>query len=251
MRPLAAPRAVGNWILFGVLIGFSSCTSSISISPGMTYSGDWSTPLPAGVSSNPGTFRSDTVGFLAGPVVEQLRAGANCNGCSVTVRVRTIGNTRSVDPALPPNPGRRFAHITNLDPTNVEAYYGFKPESQADYYLWIGPRQDRPDSALITILEVPKAPAGLVRAGAQKKLELCHAEPHGAKPLMGVDFLEYKHPNGCDNPVMTGQRKVGAASLLSATGFLRFLGRTASALGLKPLTTSRAAWIDCNSGCCT
>ena len=250
MGSLAAPRALRRWILFGSLIGFASCTKlSNEISPNTTYPGDWSTPLPAGVSSDPGTFGTDNTGLIAGPIVERLRAGANCGGCQVTVRISTIRNTRTVDPNSPPIPGRPFAHITNLDPAHVEAYYGLKPESQADYYLWIGPRPDHPDSTLITMIEVPKVRSGLVRAGRQKKMQLCHAGHAG--PIKGVDFIEYQHPMGCDYPLASGDRKVGEASLLSVTGFLRFLGRSAANLGLTPPTLLRDAWIDCNSGCCT
>jgi len=169
----------------------------------------------------------------------------------ISVRITTFGDTRTIGPDRPPRPGRPVAHIKNLDRTIADAYYGLKPGSDADYFLWVDPRSDRPDSTRLTLVEVPHRTGLRVRGGRQKNLQVCNRYPHGTDPSQGVDFVEYRHPEGCSYPApYMGVAKSGQASMLSATAISKAFARLAELLGTATMI-SGGGWIDCNSGCCT
>ena len=254
IRVLAAPRTAARWIAIGTMI-LGCATPPVGdlalVRPSATYDGAWSTPLPPGVSSNPDSFRIQVaaLGLLSGPTYTRLRAADGCDGCAVFVRVKALGNTRKAIGSGQSRIGRPVAHIVNLDRDHVEAYYGLKPGRNADYFFWIDRRPDV-DSARITLLEVPHL--GLVRAGRQKNLHSCEYYRHlDDEPYEGVDFVEYRHPDGC-----AGSRRYMAHSTLGEPSFLsaNFVANLANKLaGLirKASMASGEGWIDCNSGCCT
>jgi len=191
------------------------------------------------------------LGLLSGPTYTRLRAADGCDGCAVFVRVKTLGNTRRDIGSPQSRIGRPVAHIVNLDRTQVEAYYGLKPGRNADYFFWIDRRPDA-DSARITLLEVPHV--GLVRAGRQKNLHSCERYTHSyggvEDPYEGVDFVEYRHPDGCATSGRYMASTMGEPSFLSSN-FLANLAHKFAGLIRKASMASGEGWIDCNSGCCT
>ena len=210
----------------------------------MTYSGEWNTPLPPGVSSNPDSFRKQFT-LTEGRKHRRDRAGA-CPGCVVKVEIRATNSTVDFAPGTPPPSGRVVAFIQNTDAHINEAYYGFKPSTQADYYFYVDKRPDA-DSSRITVLEVAKVGTLVVRAGRQKKLEYCHTWAPGYHARPDADFLEYKEP--CTVISSTAKSKVQMASLLSFSSVSGFALGGAVALQAAMLV-SEGGWIDCNSGCC-
>ena len=260
-RSLARHRTAGKWITIGSVFALN-CTQPPAVGKGPQldiraqdiYADDWATPLPEGVDANPDTFRANLTRYddsVRAQSYVRLRAGRDCGGCVISVRITTLGNTRRIDPDKPPpRPGRPVAHIKNLDRSVVEAYFGLKPGSDADYFLWIDRRRDRPDSARITLVEVPRLLRSPVRAGRQKNLVICNQYPHGTDTYQGADFVEYRHPEGCLYPSPYRGYAKGSASLLSSHIFSRIFTRVAELF--RPSTMiSGGGWIDCNSGCCT
>src|SRR5437868_3069355 len=257
---LARHRTPGKWITIGSVFALS-CTQPPAVGKGPQldiraqdiYADDWKTPLPEGVDANPDTFRANLqrYGAVRGPSYVRLRAGRACGDCVISVRITTLANTRALDPDRPPRPGRPVAHIKNLDGSVVEAYYGLKPGSDADYFFWIDRRDDRADSARITLIEVPHRLGSFVRAGRHKNLAICNGYPHGTDAYQGADFVEYRHPEGCQYAApYRGYAKRGEASLLSGRIFSSIFARVTELL--RPSTMiSGGGWIDCNSGCCT
>jgi len=220
----------------------------VTVAPGMAYSGAWDTPLPPGVSSNPDTFRKQfAVTEIEGVKHTRDRAGA-CPGCVVSVEIRAKHSTTDFGPGMPPPPGGRIvAFIQNTDRHINEAYYGFRPSTDADYYFYVDKRPDA-DSSRITVLEVPKVGTLVVRAGRQKNLEYCHIYgPGHPSHRPDADFLEYKPP--CTVISSVAKSKIQMASLLSFSSVTGFALGGASALQAAMLV-SEGGWIDCNSGCC-
>ncbi len=264
IRSLARHRTAGKWMLVGSVMALSCTqppvvgrTPQLDIRAQDVYPEDWKTPLPEGVDPNPDTFRANLtrVSYAQGPSYVRLRAGKDCGGCVISVRITAFGNTRSIDPDRPPHPGRPLAHIKNLDATITEAYYGLKPGADADYFLWIDRRDDRPDSARITLIEVPHRSDLRVHGGRQKNLYVCNGYTHGTDPTtdpsQGADFVEYRHPEGCRYPApYMAITKSGQASMLSSSAIAKAFARFAELLGIAYLI-SGGGWIDCNSGCCT
>ena len=264
-RLLTRHRTAGKWITIGSVFALS-CTQPPAVGKGPQldiraqdiYADDWNTPLPEGVDANPDTFRANLQRYEAAqdpsyvrPSYVRLRAGRNCGGCVISVRITTLANTRRIDPAMPLRPGAPVAHLKNLDGSVVEAYFGLKPGSDADYFLWVDRRDDRPDSARITLLEVPHRLGTSVRAGRHKNLAICNYYIHGPHPSQGADFVEYRHPEGCLFPApYKGYAKEGEISLLSGRIFSRVFARVAELLRPSGMI-SGGGWIDCNSGCCT
>ena len=263
IRSLARRRTAGKWMLVGSVIALGCTqppvvgkTPQLDIRAQDTYAEDWKTALPDGVDPNPDTFRANLTrsGYARGPSYVRLRAGKDCGGCVISVRITTWGNTRTIDPDRPPRSGRPVAHIKNLDLSVTDAYYGLKPGSDADYFLWVDRRSDRPDSARITLVEVPHRSDLRVRGGRQKNLYLCDYYSHGdptTDPSQGADFVEYRHPEGCSYPAPYKTiTKSGQAPMLSGVAISKVFARFAELVGTAYLI-SGGGWIDCNSGCCT
>ena len=224
------------------------------VAKGMQYDGQWDTPLPSGVSSNPEVFRSRLANTSGLPRYIRWRA-ATCRYCAVRVRISTITRTGIFDPTPAPSSPKAVAHLENLG-NAVEAYYGLKPDDEADYYFWVDSTAG--DSTRMTVIEVPRS-HGLVRAGRQKTVKHCHRHAPDSTRA-DADFLEYRPP--CTEPGFsmpgtepgyrrTGERNltsVSEASLFSAAGLMNLLKRAAPPL--PAISYSLAGWIDCNSGCC-
>jgi hypothetical protein len=238
IRSRTIPRAVGNLTTFALAILALGCDPDIAPQT-------WTTPLPPGVSSVATTFQQGI-----GPVVSlgQRRVrvrNATCEGCTVEVAIQAIYNTRTLRPDSAPATGVAVARIQNLDSTKVEAFYGFKPSAQAEYYLWFD-RRTGSDSARITVLEVPIA-GGTVRAGHQNDVGYCHIHPPGYAGPPDADFLEYKPPCTVAASAASG---LSTASVAAPGPVGRLFARIAAIVRAPPATPKRA-WIDCNSGCCT
>jgi hypothetical protein len=252
IRSCATSSAMGKWVGTASVLLVIACTSvatnptaeQVTVDPGTQYSGNWDTPLPPGVSSNPDDFvKQFTV--TKGIKHTRQRAGA-CPGCIVVVEIRAINGTVDFGPGMPPASGRAVAFIQNTDRRINEAYYGFRPSNQADYYFWVD-KTPAGDSSRMTVLEVPKVGTLRVRAGRQKNLEYCHKAPPGDYSRPDADFLEYKPP--CNAVSSSAKSKIVVASLLSSSSVAGFALGGATALQTAMLV-SQGGWIDCNSGCC-
>lgn len=150
--------------------------------------------LPPGVPSNPAQFLAQVQTIAVGITHTRSRE-AVCAGCSVNVYVETLYAT----PINLDNPGAGTvsARFTNLDSVNTEKMYGLKPSTQAKYFMWVdaAPSTNR---ARWTLLEVPSNPAaGLVTATHQGRLSLCAPNTPGQPMVPEVDFVNFKHPQGC------------------------------------------------------
>lgn len=249
-----ATSRVGKWIAAAPVIVVLACATaptpsvapaSVTLASGTEYSGEWNTPLPPGVSSNPDSFRTQLRVWRAVQHT-RTRAGA-CSGCRVEVRIQAIDSSRAFGPGAPPSRGQAVAVIQNLDSRITEAYYGFRPSTYADYYFWVDKRPDA-DSSRMTVLEVPRGPRSVVRAGRQKNLEYCHIYAPGYRySRPDADFLEYKEP--CTAGSSAARAKIVVASLLSSSSVTGLILGGATALRAAMLV-SQGGWIDCNSGCC-
>jgi hypothetical protein len=257
VRSLATYGSTRNWLALGCFISFG-CAGSHGIIPGRqidvsadsTYDESWNTPLPSGVPSNPTVFRATVAPYLLYPGPRYLRQRAGkCNACVIWVTIKTLSNTRSLDSNQPPTPvARPVALIENLDRDSTEAFYGFKPGRQADYYWWADSDPNHPGLARLTMLEVPRF-GGIVRAGRWEDIHVCQAYMHGDTPSEGADFVEYRHPEGCSRDDMSavkqGDFSSGFWQLWSA-----LVARVTTIINRNTMI-SRGGWIDCNSGCCT
>jgi hypothetical protein len=263
IRSYATPLAAAKWVTIAsaiVTLGCDPRRLEQQIEPlpqAMVYPPEnWNTPLPPGVSSDPSTFRESLNRQEPRGVLHNRLRAATCPGCTIgmcarcTVRVtiQAITNTRLIDPDEPPVPGRAVAHIQNLDATKTEAYYGFRPRAQADYYFWVDRRPDA-DSARITVIEVPTA-GGSVRAGRQKNLMLCHRHPPGYSGGPDADFLEYRPEGPCTASHVASRPGFSEASFFPALPIGGIAKRLAAMIELTAVA-SQGGWIDCNSGCCT
>lgn len=257
VRSLAKFRMAGKWIAVGSLLSLG-CTQAppgtfgreLDIRSDTTYDESWSTPLPTGVPMGAAAFRTMVAPYLsyAGPTYVRLRAG-KCHGCVINVSIKTLSNTRLLNPQMPPAAGVPIARIQNLDRDTTEAYYGFKPGIRAEYYWWADSDPQHPGYARLTMLEVPWF--GTVRAGHQKDIQVCSVYPHPiTSPIEGADFVEYRHPEGCSPRAMNSQMK--QADLSSLYGRLwNALAARVTLLFARNTMISGGGWIDCNSGCCT
>jgi hypothetical protein len=250
MRWSAVPRAVAVWAGIVVAVVVYACASqTFSESPLVYSSGDWDTPLPPGVDSNPGQFVSALPVSRPGDSVHtRARPGRCVAPCVVLVKIQTLGNTGEIHPESGPVTGRPIARIENLDSADTEGVFGFRPFTQAEYVFWVD-RDPRSDSSRFTVLWVPRT-GGRVKAGFQKNLILCHRHPSGYTVASNVDFYEYKHGvSECTVAGATLRTPVKEASLLSLRPFVALYARVKGLILGE--TISDGAWIDCNSGCCT
>ena len=248
IRSRSIPRVVGTWLTIAAVIVAAACAQTVQLDPQVQHQPPetWTTPLPEGVSSDPATFRQGLIGVNQPGVVHVRARAATCFRCDVQVSIQAIADTRAIDPDRPPAAGLAVAHVQNLHPTRVEAYYGFRPRAQADYYLWVD-RKPGTDSSRMTVLQVPTA-FGPVAAGRQKVLGLCRVHPPGYGGRADADFAEYKPE--CAGSLASSTMRIGEASMFPSGVFEKMLGRIATLLAPLPIV-SRSAWIDCNSGCCT
>jgi hypothetical protein len=253
MNTRRAPRhAAARWIVLASAIVAVGCPPSGGYPPPIH---DWSTPLPPGVDSNAATFRG-RMGALSRSGTYHVRArAATCNPsshrpppsyCTVDVRIEPIGDTYLINPDYAPDSGVAVARIENLDSEDTETLFGFRPGVQALYYVWVDRKQPS-TKARWTILEVPMG-AGVVKAGYQKDLTLCHSYKAG---VSDADFYEYKHGDlPCGGSASLQGSRFGQASLLSMEQIASLFGRVA-ALFRGEFTAARGEWISCSGGCCT
>jgi hypothetical protein len=264
MRSFARPRTVGTWIV--VCSTLLSCSSgkqedavpdtskagTVSdtgkdtvyvIDSADVYREDWSTPLPQGVSPNAEQFRARIApGKFSGTRWVRKRAGKCLGNCPVDVAIEAIAPTRTIDLVHPARPARAVARIENLDATRTEAYYGLKPSTRADYYLWVDWVSGR---TRMTMLEVPRG-SGRVRGGRYRNLQVCHSYRHGpdSTDFGDADFIEYHGP--CDSAGIKRAALIPSVSLVGIANFFRWAKRAPAQTELR----SEGGWIDCNSGCC-
>lgn len=242
IRSCATPRAVGKSITIAFAIVTLGCPG-----PVLYPEPEWSTPLPPGVSSNPEQFRSDVSKVApADSVHVRARAGA-CLFCTVHVRIQALGETWRINPDSAPLTGVPVARIQNLDSTQREAMYGFRPDTEAVYYFWVD-RRPGSTRARLTVLQVP-VHGGVVTAGHQTNLSLCHPRPYGRPVTSDADFSEYKYHGDCTARVSATPREISEATLFPSAPFARLGVRLAAIFG-RGMLVSGGGWIDCNSGCC-
>ena len=247
----AVPRGVAVWAGIVIAVAAYACASqSYSLSPLVYPPGDWDTALPPGVDSSPGQFgKTLTATPLGDSVHTRTRPGRCLIPCTVQVRIQALGRTQDIYPDSGPATGRPIARIENLDPTDAEGLFGFRPSTEAEYVFWVDrdPRSTRPR---LTVLWVPRTADGRVRAGFQKSLILCHRHPAGYRLVSDVDFYEYRHGiSECTVPGAILRPTVKEASLISLRPFVVLYARV---MGLmRGEMIADGAWIDCNSGCCT
>jgi hypothetical protein len=250
MGSSALPRAITKWAaIFSVAISWG-CTSQSFPDSDILYPNAWNTPLPPGVSSDPTTFLNSVSGVPPGDSVHVRTRVGNCAGlCLVQVRIAAMGNTGDIDAKNGPAVGRPVARIENLDPTDTETYFGFRPVTEAEYYFWVD-RDPSSGRARLTVIWVPKT-GGAVRAGHQRNLKLCHNHAAGYKRVSDVDFFEYKHPVGlpCDAGDVAATAAVNEASLFSARPFVALYAHVKKLINGE--MKADGGWIDCNLGCCT
>jgi hypothetical protein len=250
IRWSAVPRAVAVWAGIVVAVVVYACASQPFYESPLVYpSGDWDTALPPGVDSSPGQFVNTlNASPLGDSVHTRTRPGRCLVPCTVQVKIQTLGNTQEIDTAPGPVTGRPIARIENLDSTDTEGLFGFRPSTQAEYVFWVD-RDPGSHHSRLTVLWVPRTGRARVRAGFQKILILCH-ERNGRSRSSDVDFYEYKHgASPCTVPGAMLRPAVKEASLLSLRPFVALYE---SVRGLiRGEMTADGAWIDCNSGCCT
>src|SRR5258706_3733371 len=242
IRSCAIPRAVGQSITIAFAIITLGCPG-----PVLYPEPEWSTPLPPGVSSNPDQFRSDVSKLRpADSVHVRARAGA-CLFCTVHVRIQALGETWRINPDSAPLMGIPVARIQNLDSTQREAMYGFRPDTEAVYHFWVD-RRPGSTRARLTVIQVPVR-GGVVTAGYQTNLLLCHPRPYGRPVTSDADFSEYKYHGDCTARVSATPREIREATLFPSPPFAS-LGVRLAAIAGRGMLVSGGGWIDCNSGCC-
>ena len=244
IRSRSIPLAVGKWITIASAILALGCATTQLINPVP----EWNTPLPSGVSSNPKQFLNDVSMVRAADNVHiRARPGA-CFNCIVHVRIQALGETWRIDPKNGPTAGVPVAKIQNLDSSDREALYGFLPDTAAVYYFWVdrGPRSN----ARLTVLQVP-VHGGVVTAGRQTDLRLCHRRPEGQPSTSDADFYEYRYHGGCTERVSSvPPRGMSEASLFPGAPAAALVARLAAII-VRGMQIADGGWIDCNLGCCT
>lgn len=250
IRSRSIPRAVGKWVTIASVAVAAGCQPTHQPTQLFFPEPVWNTPLPPGVSSNPEQFRKDiNTRELMPPDSGHVRARAGaCFFCVVHVKIQALGQTWQINHESGPAMGVPVARIQNRDGTHREARYGFRPDTAAIYYLWV---DRRPGSVLarLTVLQVP-VHGGVVTAGHQKNLELCHRRPLGRPRTSDADFVEYTYHGNCTLPVTPLSSGIRKASLFPGASVVALISRFAVTIG-RGLGVSERAWIDCNSGCCT
>ena len=249
IRLSATSLAVARWTPIAAVMLVLSCTSAQQL---IYTPPQWTTPLPAGVSSDPQEFRNSVASMKLRPsdsVHIRARAGT-CPLCVVHVRIQAIGETWRIRYDSAPANGVPVATIRNLDPVHTEARYGFRPDTVAVYYFWID-RRPGSTAARLTVLQVPQY-GGAVTAGHQSILRRCHLGRPGVPPTSDADFLEYKPP--CDPSLAEGPARaegpaISKASLFPGAPLVAIVSRFAVNLGGR-MGVSQGGWIECNSGCC-
>jgi hypothetical protein len=249
MRSPATPLAIAKWATIASVIVALGCTTAQTATTLIYPESQWSTPLPPGVSSNPQEFRYGLSRMMLRPsdsIHIRARAGT-CLFCIVHVRIQALGETSRIKHDSAPPTAGPVAEIRNLDATHTEARYGFRPDTEAIYYFWVDRRPDA-NRPRMTVLQVPVR-EGLVRAGHQSNLELCHLRRPGVARTSDADFLEYRdHGRPCD-PSLAGAPPITKASMFPGAQIVAVMSRFAVTIG-RGMLISQGGWIDCNSGCC-
>lgn len=244
IRSPATPLAVAKWITIASAVLTLGCATKALIYP----EPEWNTRLPPGVSSNPKQFLADIATVPKADSVHERARSGNCLYCTVNVRIQTLGETWRINPDTGPAMGLPIARIENLDRRHKEARFGFLPSTEATYFFWVD-RNPRSTRARLTVLQVPTS-GGVVTAGHQKDLHLCHIRPPGRRPASDVDFYEYRYDGPCTAGAATLSSGMSEASLLPTTTVGALFSRLAAIIG-RGMLFAGGGWIDCNSGCCT
>jgi len=256
MTRSATPRAAAKWIAITSAVVALGCPPSGGFP---APSPDWSTPLPTGVDSDAVAFRRRLDrGSPRGASFHTRARAARCRPgslasprsfCAVEVRIEPLGDTRLIDPDNAPDTGVAVARIENLDTVDTEAKFGFRPGTQALYYLWVD-RKPGSSKARWTILEIPTG-AGIVRAGYQKDLNLCMRYRAGEIRVSDADFYEYKYDDHqCEVPASAEKSSIYKASFFSSERFSALVGRL-TAFFRGEFSMAQGGWISCSAGCCT
>lgn len=207
-------------------------------------------PLPAGVDSNPAAFRQKLADIKPGAGHTRGRDAKCFLGLckDVQVTIHAVGNTLLIDPDNPPASGVPVARLVNLHTEKKELYYGLKPQSEAEYYLWVDANPKK--KTQWTLLEVPFK-GDRVLAAKPKDLKLCHRwtaeEQKSAKSE--ADFAENKHDGNCDYKVAAATLGVHTASTLSVRPVIALIHHVTAIAYLG--WGMQGGWIGCSNGCCT
>lgn len=165
----------------------------------------------------------------------------------VSVKIRPIGDSRSIDSASGPMSPTIVAWIQNQDLLYSAEHPAFKSKSQAQYLVQIY-RDPTTSVAKYQIIEIPESSHGTVTVIMSDVLIQCHHDP---KPAPDADF------RSC-----TGAHEPSFAAAPNRT-LLAYAHRSAgqrpgAALSYFPpvflnggLVIQDPTWIACNSGCCT
>jgi hypothetical protein len=165
------------------------------------------------------------------------------------VKIEPLGDTRLIDPDNAPAAGVAVARIQNLDSSDVEAKFGFRPGIQAVYYLWVD-RKPGSTKARWTILQVPMG-AGIVTAGYQRDLKRCMYAHEGEIRISDADFYEYKYgDHSCEVMASADKSSTYEASFLSTENFVALVEHVAAFVRGK-FSAAQGGWISCSGGCCT
>ena len=92
--------------------------------------------------------------------------------------------------------------------------------------------------------------AGIVTAGYQMDLKLCHHWKSGDIKISDADFYEYRYHGPCTAVATAGKSGIDQASLLPTERFAAFVERVAAFLR-RDFTAAQGGWISCSGGCCT
>jgi hypothetical protein len=178
----------------------------------------------------------------AGHTRKRKAQGANL-GISVTIR--PVGDSRSIDSASGPATPTIVAWIQNQNLLMSTENPVFKPKNQAQYLVQIY-RDPSTSESKYQIIEVPSSSRGTVSAIMTGVLVPCY---HPAWPYPDADF------KSCDGfhevAVSQSRTRSGYAQTSMRGSFFReasyqqpdFIGRDAFIFD--------PTWIACNAGCCT
>jgi hypothetical protein len=202
-----------------------------------------STPLPPGVNSDPMQFRQQVAIRGVGPAHHRNRFG-KCPvvPCTVEVTIAPVGETREVSPIVPlaPGSGRPVAKIVNLDSTDTERMYGFRPFLLFEYYVWADTAASH---TRLTLLEVPATgQPGVVHAIFQKNLRLCVHDELAPK-TSDADF------RWCEGVSVSTGSNVTHAGMLSMEPAAMLMSRLSEFLAGK-FGVEGPIWLRCTDGCC-
>lgn len=243
-------RSSAAALFFGRLcVVFSAAAAMACHSVGVQGAPSANNPLPNGVDPDPAAFRQSIAAFKPGLGHTRARDAKCFLGLckDVQVRIEAVGNTLSIDPDNAPGAGVPVARLVNFDAKKTEAYYGLKPGTESEYYLWVD-SIPRTRKARWTLLEVPLQ-GGRVLAAKPTELRLCHRRGPNDPKASEADFAENKYDSECTARVATAVSTAHTASILSFRPLIALIDNVI-AIALAASST-QGGWIDCSNGCCT